>query len=106
MSRIPQMGFSWRLLQTQGCVSGYHGVRKAENVALPQRRWAPALGALGGHTWHVTDLSSMPCRLLLALGETQAGEALPHLSPAEQLVLHLAEAHLPVPGGPGEPLFR
>ncbi|XP_069847544.1 src-like-adapter isoform X3 [Dipodomys merriami] len=37
---------------------------------------------------------------LFAVGEAQAGETLPYLPSAQQLVLHLPAAHLPVPGGP------
>lgn len=60
----------------------------------------------GAHAWPAPDLPSASCRPLLSLREAPAGEALPHLPTAQQLVLHLPEAHLPVPGGPGEPLFR
>ena len=78
---------------------------KVEKVSPPP--WWGALRriALSGDMWDVSDLSSISGRFLFPLGETQAGEALPHLPPSEQLVLHLPEAHLPVPGGPGESLF-
>lgn len=78
------------------------GPGPGESLCLVPECWALS----GGGTWDATDLPSASRRSLLSLRETLAGEALPHLPPAQQLVLHLPEAHLPVPGGPGEPLFR
>ena len=74
----------------------YH---KAEKVCLHGG------GLLSWWPWG-DELSSTPCRFLFPLSETSAGEALPNLPSAKQLVLHFSEAHLPVPGGPGESLFR
>lgn len=44
-------------------------------------------------------------RHIQPLHQTQSSEALPHQPSAKQLVLHLPTPHLPVPRGPGQPLF-